>query len=320
MDLTLSTEQQQIVDAVRGLLARNGNPLRSKELLADEAYDSGLDARLDEAGFLDIVSDETGAVEAGLATMEIAKAAGTVAYAAGALVAPKVLGANPKVPVALTRLPADFPIRLGRHAKLVLIDAGDEAQVLEVADGDIEPVATDNVGWPMGRLAPGALAKARSLGPGTGETLRRWWRLGLAFETIGTMQGALDLTLGYLKTREQFGRPIGEFQTLQHRIAEAVIIVEGARWIALEAAFRDAEPLPAATAAGRAAGAANLVARECHQMHGAIGLTREYPLHLWSTRLGPLAVEMGGARAHREDAARMRFSGQEISRREAYWL
>ena len=320
MDLTPTTQQQQIVDAVRTLLERHGAAARAKALLPTDGYDHDLDARLDEAGFTDIATgEETGAVEAALVALEIARAAGTSAYAAGELVAPRLLGANPKVPVALTRAPADFPIRLGGHAKLILIDAGEEAQLLEVAAGDVEPVDTDQVGWPMGRLASGALARARGLGPASGAVLRRWWRLALALETVGTMQGALDLTVGYVKTREQFGRPIGEFQTLQHRLSELVVIVEGARWLALEAAFRDADPLNAATAAGRAAGAASLVARECHQMHGAIGLTREYPLHLWTTRLGPLAVELGGPSAHRREAARLRFSPEEISAREAYW-
>lgn len=320
MDLTLTTQQQQIVDAVRTLLARHDAPARAKALLASDGYDHDLDARLDEAGFTGIVGgDGTGPVEAGLVALEVAKAAGASAYAAGEIVAGKLLGANPKVPVALTRRPADFPFRFGRHARLMLIDAGDEAQALDLADGDVQAVDTDQVGWPMGRLAPGVLARAKGLGPGTGDALRRWWRLALAFETVGAMQGALDLTVQYVKDRVQFGRPIGEFQTLQHRLAELLVVVEGARWIALEAAFRDASPLNAAVAAGRAASAATLVARECHQMHGAIGLTREYPLHLWSTRLGPLGVELGGPLAHRREAARLRFSPGEISAREAYW-
>ncbi len=320
MDLSPTTEQQQIIDALRVLLERNAGQARVQEMVRAQAYDHELDAVLDEAGFLDMAAAGLGPVEAGLATIEVGKAVGTVAYAAGALVAPRLLGANPKVPVAITRMPADFPVRLAQHAKLVLIDDGDEARLLEVADGDVVAQPNGGVGWPMGKLTQEALGKARGLGPGTGETLRRWWRLALAFETIGVMQGALDLTLLYLKTRRQFGRAIGEFQTLQHRISELVITLEGARWVALEAAFRDAAPINAATAAGRAAGLANLVARECHQMHGAIGLTREYPLHLWTTRLGPLAVEMGGAAAHRREAARLRFSAEEIERREAYWL
>jgi len=320
VDLAPTIEQQQIIDAVRVLIERHDATARAKTLLATDGYDHELDAKLAEGGFTGVsIGEDTGPVEAALAAMEIAKAAATSAYAAGELVAPRLLGANPAAPVALARLPADFPVRFARHAKLILIDAGSEAKLLEPAAGDIEPVDTDQVGWPMGRLTPGALAKARGLGPGSGETLRRWWRLALALETVGTMQGAFDLTVGYVKDRRQFGRPIGEFQALQHRLAELAVIIEGAHWIALEAAFRDADPLQAAVAAGRAAGAAGLVARECHQMHGAIGLTRDYPLHLWSTRLGPLAVELGGAVAHRREAARLRFSPQEISAREAYW-
>jgi len=320
MDLSLSTEQRQIADAVRTLLARHATADQTKALLAPSGYDHALDGKLAEGGFTGIAAgDETGPIDAALVAYEVARAAGTSSYAAAELVAPRLVGANPKVPVALARLPADFPIRFAQHAGLILIDAGDEARLLEAAPGDVEPVDVDQVGWPMGRLSPAARARARPLGPGTGETLRRWWRLALAFETLGTMQGALDLTVKYVKERVQFGRPIGEFQTLQHRLAELTVIVEGARWIALEAAFRDAAPLNAAVAAGRAAGAAALVARECHQMHGAIGLTRDYPLHLWSTRLGPLAVEMGGARAHRAAAAALRFSSQEIAAREAYW-
>ncbi len=320
MDLTLSPQQQQIVDAVRTLLQWHAGPARVQALLPTGAYDHDLEARLAEAGFLDVVAgEETGPVVAALVTLEVARAAGTVAYGAGALVAPMLLGHHPQTPVALTRLPADFPIRLGQHAGLILIDGGDQALALDVTPGDVAAVDTDHVGWPMGRLTPGALGKAKGMGAGSGDVLRRWWRLALALETIGTMLGALDLTLNYIKTREQFGRPIGEFQSLQHRMAELVVMVEGARWIALEAAFRNAAALNVATAAGRAAGVAALVARECHQMHGAIGLTREYPLHVWSMRLGPLAVELGGAVAHRREAARLRFSPDEISRREAYW-
>ncbi|MBV9994879.1 MAG: hypothetical protein JO127_06670 [Caulobacteraceae bacterium] len=314
MDLTLTTQQQQIVDSLHSLLQRHAGPDRAKALLANEAYDHELDARLEEGGFLDmILEDETGPVETTLAAMEIARSVGTVGYGARAIVAPKLLGERAAGPVALARLPTDFPVRFAADAKLILIDAGAEAQALEVAPGDVQPASNDHLGWPMGRLKPAALGKAKGLGPGSGAALRRWWRLALAAETVGTMQGALALTLEYVKNRRQFGRPIGQFQALQHRLAELTVIVEGARWLALEAGFREAAPLAAATAAGRAAGAASLVARECHQMHGAIGFTRDYQLHLWSVRLGPLAVELGGAPAHRRDAARLRFVAQETA-------
>jgi alkylation response protein AidB-like acyl-CoA dehydrogenase len=316
VDLTLSIEQKQIVDAAHSLLQRYAGSDRAKVLVSTDAYDHDLHARLDEAGFFDIINgDETGPLDAALVTLEVAKAAGGVTYGASAIVAPKVMGAKPEGPVALTRAPADFPVRMAQHAKLVLIDAGEEARALDVKPDDIVKIPSNRTGWPLAKLKPAAIERAKSLGPGTGETLRRWWRLALALETVGTMQSAFETTVSYVKTRVQFGRPIGEFQSLQHRLGELAVIIESARWMALEAAFRNADPLFATTAAGRAAGAANLVARESQQMHGAMGLTREYPLHVWSMRLAPLAAELGGADAHRRETARLRFSGQEIVRR-----
>jgi alkylation response protein AidB-like acyl-CoA dehydrogenase len=239
VDLTLSIAQQQIVDSARTLLQRYAGPDRAKALVKTDAYDHDLHARLDEAGFLDMINgEETGPMETALVALEVAKAAGAVTYGASAIVAPKLLSERLPGPVALTRLPADFPVRMAQHAKLVLIDAGDEAKALEVKPSDLTEMPSKRVGWPMACLIPSAVEGARSLGPGTGATLRRWWRLALALETVGTMQGAFDLTVSYVKTRVQFGRPIGEFQVLQHRLAEIAVIIESARWMALEAAFR----------------------------------------------------------------------------------
>ena len=160
MNLSPTTEQKQIVDAARLLLERHAGPERAKALRATD-YDHGLDARLDEAGFLDVMADAQSGVEAGLVTLEVAKAAGAVSYMAGAMVCPALLGSHPKVPVALARRPADFPVRFAQHARLVLLDAGDEAQLLEVRDGDVEASHNDELGWPLGKLAPSALARAR---------------------------------------------------------------------------------------------------------------------------------------------------------------
>ena len=318
VDLTLSIAQQQIVDSARTLLQRHAGADRAKALARTDAYDHDLHARLEEAGFLDMINgEETGPLETALTALEVAKAAGAVTYGASAIVAPRLMTERPAGPVALVRLPADFPVRMAQHAAVVLIDAGDEARALDVKAGDVVERNSKRVGWPMGYLVPGAVERARSLGPGTGEILRRWWRLALALETVGTMQGAFDLTVSYVKTRVQFGRPIGEFQVLQHRLAEIAVILESARWMALEAAFRDGDPLFSSVAAGRAAGAASMVTRETQQMHGAMGLTREYPLHVWSMRLPPLAVELGGPDAHRRDAARLRFPTPEMNRRES---
>jgi hypothetical protein len=310
VDLTPSEQQQFILHAVRKLLDQRGGYKRTMELLSEAAYDAGLDGELDAAGFGDVaLGGETGPLEAAQIAHEIALGGGTVSYGARSLVAAMVLGELPEGPVALARNPANAALRFGGHARTVLIDAGEEALRLSVGSDDWEFVDNGRAGYPLGRLLPGRLDRAESLGAGSGERLRSWWRVALAIETAGTMKGAVDTTVAYVKDRVQFGRPIGSFQAVQHRLAHCTVLIEGARWLALEAAFKGAPADRAATAAGHATGAANQVFRESHQLHGAMGFTREHHLHVWTMRLPALLQELGGPSAHRRFLARTKFGG-----------
>jgi alkylation response protein AidB-like acyl-CoA dehydrogenase len=161
--------------------------------------------------------------------------------------------------------------------------------------------------WPVARATVDAGA-GRSLGPGSGEALRAWWRVALGAEMLGLMRGALDVTVEYTKRRRQFGRAIGSFQALQHRLALCAVQIEASRWLVLEAASRGAAPEAAATAAAYAAEAANHVFREMHQMTGAMGFTREHDLHVFSMRLQALRLELGGASAHRRALTALRWA------------
>jgi hypothetical protein len=309
MNLTLSEQQQFILDAVNKLLEKNGGYQRAMDLLPQAAYDAPLEAELDAAGFGNVALERgTGPLEAALIAHEICCSGGTVSFAARSLVAPMVLGELPDGPVSLARGSAAVPLRFGPHARTVLVDAGEQALQLAVTPEDWEAVDNDRAGYPLARLTSSALGRARGLGAGTGETLRRWWRVGLAIETAGTMKGAFDTTVAYVKERIQFNRPIGSFQAVQHRLAELAVLVEGARWLALEAAYAGAPALGAATAAGHAAGAAGKVFRECHQLHGAMGFTREHRLHVWSMRLRALELELGGVTAHRREVGREKYA------------
>ncbi len=138
-------------------------------------------------------------------------------------------------------------------------------------------------------------------------TLRAWWRVALAAEAVGTMAAALDVTVDYVKKRRQFGRAIGSFQAVQHRLAECAVLVEGSRWLAFEAAALDAGEEAAAIAAAHASDAAARVFADTHQLSGAMGFTREHDLHVFSMRLQVLRLELGGAPAHRLAAARARW-------------
>ena len=121
------------------------------------------------------------------------------------------------------------------------------------------------------------------------------------------MSAALDTTLEHVKQRRQFGRAIGSFQAVQHRLAECAVLVEGSRWLLYEAAARDAEAEAAATAAAHATAAANRVFAETHQLSGAMGFTREHDLHVFSMRLQILRLEHGGTAGHRRAVARARW-------------
>lgn len=123
----------------------------------------------------------------------------------------------------------------------------------------------------------------------------------LAAEAVGAMEASLEMTAGYLKTREQFGAPIGANQVLQHRAADMYASLEDARSMALYARLaitQDAEAAAAGTADDGKARHTDVVAakiiidqtaehisQESIQMHGGIGMTMEYPIGHYAKRL-----------------------------------
>jgi alkylation response protein AidB-like acyl-CoA dehydrogenase len=306
VNLDLNEEQQAILDAVGQLLEQHAGPARAIELTKKAEYDGALEAALAESGFLDVALDEeTTALEAALVTEAVSAAGGVVSVGAQALVAPGVLGRSLSGPVAVTRVGHRGPVRFGAHAKTLLLDAGDEARLVELDPSKAEPVRS-NFGYPMGviEIDPGA---GEGLGAGSGATLRRWWRLALAAEAVGAMGAALDCTVAYVKQRHQFGRAIGSFQAIQHRLSQCAVLREASRWLVYEAAYCGAPAEAAATAAAYATKAGDQVFAETHQLTGAMGFTREHDLHVWSMRLQALRLEAGGVDGHQRAAAEARW-------------
>jgi alkylation response protein AidB-like acyl-CoA dehydrogenase len=307
MDFEPTDDQRAICEAADALLAQHAGPARAAALDAAGGYDHELDRALAAAGFSEVaLGPETGFLEATLLCRAVARAAGCVAFGAGAIVAPALLGETLPGPVALARLGDDAPIRFGADARTLLLDCGDEARVVRLEPGMAARVRT-NFMWPMGRVKQGPNA-GTTVGPGSGPVLRRWWRVALAAELLGAMESALAITLDYVKRRRQFGRAIGSFQAVQHRMALATVMLEGTRWLTYEAAARGAPDEASALAAAHAADAAQLVFRETHQLTGAMGYTREHPLHVFSMRLAALRQEMGGLAAQRREVARARWA------------
>lgn len=310
MDFEPDEEQQAVLEAVSGLLARHAGAARAIALAAKGEYDGELERALGEAGFLDLFA-ETGPLAATLLVEAVARAAGVASVAASALVAPALLdGREFAGPVALASAgPAEAvaPVRFAAHARTLVFADEDEAWLAHPEPGEIAAVRS-SFGYPFGRVPETLRERATSLGSGSGAVLRRWWRIALAAEIAGTLRAALDVTLRHVKERRQFGRAIGSFQAVQHRLALAAVRVEGSRWLALEAADLGAGEEAAAVAAAHAASAAKLVFEEAHQFTGAMGFTREHELHVFSMRLQALRLELGGVGAHRRAAARARWA------------
>jgi alkylation response protein AidB-like acyl-CoA dehydrogenase len=126
----------------------------------------------------------------------------------------------------------------------------------------------------------------------------------LCAEAVGAMDALFAATLEYLKTRQQFGVPIGKFQALQHRMADMYIHLEQARSMALLAAVRlrsgdPAERRQAVSAAKYRVGqAARFVGQQAVQLHGGMGVTDELPAAHYFKRLSTIELTLGDADHH----------------------
>ena len=139
--------------------------------------------------------------------------------------------------------------------------------------------------------------------------------LATAAELVGLAGRLLEMSVAHAKTREQFGRPIGSFQAIKHQLANALCALSFSRPLVYRAAYSLARgaaeaSLHASMAKAAAADAAQLVARTALQVHGAIGYSFEYDLHLYSKRVWSLSSAYGDALFHRERCARRVLDGQ----------
>ncbi|EFL23943.1 acyl-CoA dehydrogenase [Streptomyces himastatinicus ATCC 53653] len=128
----------------------------------------------------------------------------------------------------------------------------------------------------------------------------------LAAEAVGAADAALTRTVDHVRTREQFGRPIGSFQAVKHRLADVYVTVQAARSAAYYAAW--AATGPEAPVAGPLALAAALEAQraaagEAVQLHGGIGITWEHDAHLYLKRAASDELLFGPAHRLRARAA-----------------
>jgi alkylation response protein AidB-like acyl-CoA dehydrogenase len=133
--------------------------------------------------------------------------------------------------------------------------------------------------------------------------------IALAAEMVGGAQQAIDMTVAYLKEREQFGGPIGRFQALKHRLADISVAIDAAREgvyaaaDAVDSGEHEHVPLSSAAAKSAASDGYTLATAEAIQLHGGIGFTEEHDIGLYYKRALSSASMLGSSLDHRERIA-----------------
>ena len=186
----------------------------------------------------------------------------------------------------------------GSHADVFLVRAADgdsdgALYAVRAADTAVTPVGSLDLTRGQGTVELADAPALRVSPEGDGGTLARraedLVRTALAAESASAAAHCLDATVEYLKTRVQFGRPIGEFQALKHRCADLLVQVESARMTAraaVRAAMSDADEFAVAAPLAKryCADVFFQVAAEMIQLHGGIGFTWEHDAHLYLKR------------------------------------
>ncbi len=291
MDLSPSPDQIAILDAVDSLAKPYASvPLHdvSLALVSDT-----LDRELAEGGFLDIGFDpDLGAVSAALIVERLARLPFAVEAAISALVRPVFGTALPRPFCLLEPGRTTRPIRfLQPGATVIVVGAGRVSSFVATAD---QVHAEDSLfAYPVATLLVDPSAVATTVHDVSPDVVKTRWRIAIAAEAAGLLAAALDSVTGYVTDRQQFGRPLATFQALRHRLAEAQVRSNGVYWLAVKAAGT-LDAGDAALAALHAQESTRACVYDFHQFLGAMGMTLEHPLHLWTYRLKALASELDG--------------------------
>ncbi|HQV56706.1 MAG TPA: acyl-CoA dehydrogenase family protein [Ilumatobacteraceae bacterium] len=175
----------------------------------------------------------------------------------------------------------------------------------------IEPLQTLDLVQRVARLEFADVRVDRAAAIGTANSVERAFQVGLAIqlaETVGAMGKLFEITHEWLLDRYSFGRPLGSYQAIKHRFADARMWLEACRAAAAAAAHAVQEEAPIAAELVSVAKAFTAhrgpeLAHECIQFHGGIGVTSEHDLHLYARRVIQNSALLGGMGEHRQRVA-----------------
>jgi len=313
VDFSFTPEQEELRAQARSYLAGRFPPERVAELADSEAgWDPSSWGELAELGWLGVsVPEEQGGaglgfVEEALLLEELGRALYPGPYFSTVALALPALGAEDQADVAAGKvrwsasLDGSLVPDLAIVDRVVVVENGDARAV--AAEG--EPLQTVDTTRRLGRLH----ADDGEPLAGDAAAVRPRALAAISVEAVGVGDRALEFAVEYAMTREQFGRPIGTYQAISHRLADVYLEMQLARSLAYWAAWCVAEGDPQAAVAAAAAKsfATDAAVDACErsiQAHGGIGFTWEHPLHRYYKRALWLQSFGGAGAAHRADVA-----------------
>jgi alkylation response protein AidB-like acyl-CoA dehydrogenase len=294
MKFGFSAEQLEFRDALRELLTKECSPAHVRDAWTnDTGRVPGLWDKLVDMGIVGVLASEA---DGGLGLTFVDLVLLLEETGRHALPEPIVDTAAAGVPI----FGPDVSVASGH----TLVPWADTVDIVVTAEGRIDPAT-------MRLTARPSVDRARRMFEVHGDAIPvdgmpgafDRGALGTAAQQCGLAERMLDLTVDYVKAREQFGVPVGSFQAVKHHLADARVALEFARPLVYRAAVT-LDPVHASMAKLEADAAALLGARVALQCHGAIGYTTEYDLHLYMKRAWALARSWGDAGLHRARVGR----------------
>jgi alkylation response protein AidB-like acyl-CoA dehydrogenase len=319
MNFALSDDQVAFRDAARDVFAKEMTPadVRAAATAPAGQLDRGVWTSLEAMGVLGVLVPEA---DGGLGLDEtylvpVLEEAGRVALphpiVETAMVAAPLLGVG--AGMVATDLGGPL-VPCAADADVLLLRWGHTLARVDRDAADLTAVGTVDRSRRAATVAhPGTVGEPLSEDPAVVELALDRGALGTAALLVGLGQAMLDLTVGYVQERQQFGVPVGSFQAVKHHLADAALALELTRPAVLRAAWSTAHRSPTrgrdvSMAKAMASDAAELVGRKALQCHGAIGYTVEADLHLSLKRTWALARAWGDS-AHHTDRVSAALAG-----------
>ena len=302
----MSEEREMLRATVAALVEKHAGPEAVRAAIESEkGYDENLWQLLcEQVGAAALVVPE----ELGGAGGELGDAAVVLEELAKNLVPTPLFGTT-LAELALLAVGAEEPLEglaEGTSIGTVVFDAGyvingdvadvviaaQDGQLIRWTDNTVTPATAMDPTRRLAAVAPGSTA-VLGADPGLADTAA----ILMAVEQVAAASRCLDLTVAYSKDRVQFGRPIGSFQALKHRMSDLYVKVSAARSIVNDA-IADPTPTSASLARYMATEAFNAVAGEAIQMHGGIAITWESDIQFYFKRAHGSAQLLGSSREH----------------------